>query len=709
MPTSYPTPVGANPTGAPIQPGQNLDNPITPGNTQSTTLAQDQAKAANQGKPGYDIVGNPIATQSTTTLSSNKTADVSNIQNKTNQLSQTGVTTDPTTGVATNADNSVYTPGADNTPTEAPANGVSNGGYVGDVYYPPGATLPTDSTGSYQGTTAYSPTDVSILNNLNNEKSQNDAVTSSIISSIQNQYQQFIQQQQQTNTSQNEGEQNILLRNGSLQHTGSGQNVLSATVSYGISQLADLNNKEQMAILSAQQAGQNQDFQLQDKINKEISDIRDTKVAAATKLNDQIAAQNQKLSDQKMQATKDTAIATIVSSGISDPAQILSKLQAQGDTTISLADIKSSLSTLQPDAQAIVEIMKDASSNGAPPDVLTAIGQAKTTSDAIAASKSYLQTATGQLGDYLQYERTAQANGLVPEDYGTWKIKDDAQTAKEKESEAYGTAFATAQGKAAGTPTSTTLGATSPVESPQGITYNAPASIAPYVSFASNGVKYADLSGFAGTPTEKNQAVQDAQAAGYKVITNKNTALDVQNITDANAKLDDMQKAFSSITSDSATQRNLYGAAITTMAKELQTNPNVVASGIYQDAALDILKAMSGVQGFRGGASIVQQVKDTFPSATDTTDVANAKINTIKSLISDRENALVGSPSATDQSLITQKNNENNLTTNLTSVKTSNPKLYTAASSMFLATNPDTGQPYSAADILQAFPELNTK
>lgn len=355
----------------------------------------------------------------------------------------------------------------------------------------------------------------------------------------------------------------------------------------------------------------------------------------------------------------------------------------------------------------IQDIAAEAAKNGADKNTLAAINSASSVNDALNAAGDSLQTASGQLGDYLQYKRDAIANGLVPQDYATWKKADDAQTAKEKASEAYGTAFATAKGKAAGESSGVNNVITSPVTSSSGLIYNAPASIAPYVGFASNGVKYVDMSSFAGTPTEKNQAVQDAQKAGYKVITNKNTALDVQNITDANLKLDDMQKAFAGITQDSATSRALYGAAITTMAKKFQTDPNVVGADIYQDAALDILKAMSGVQGFRGGASIVQQVKDTFPSATDTTAVADAKINTLKSLITDRETALVGKPSASDQALIDSKNNENNITTNLNKLKTTDPKLYSAASSMFTSLNPDTGQPYSAADILQAFPELN--
>lgn len=45
--------------------------------TQSTTLAQDMEKAANQGKPGYDILGNPIKSSSTsTTTTPSKTSPV---------------------------------------------------------------------------------------------------------------------------------------------------------------------------------------------------------------------------------------------------------------------------------------------------------------------------------------------------------------------------------------------------------------------------------------------------------------------------------------------------------------------------------------------------------------------------------------------------------------------------------------------------------
>lgn len=55
------------------------------------------------------------------------------------------------------------------------------------------------------------------------------------------------------------------------------------------------------------------------------------------------------------------------------------------------------------------------------------------------------------------------------------------------------------------------------------------------------------------------------------------------------------------------------------------------------------------------------------------------------------------------------KDTEQKVVTGLNIIKTSNPQIYKAASSMYTTTNPTTGQPYTASDILQAFPELIQK
>ncbi len=620
----------------------------------STTLAQDQARAANQGKPGYTVLGDKITgntsaedaqitanqnaaaklgisipgvgggNQSTTTLSSNKTGDINNIQTTTNGLaSNNGLTTTTDANgnqVSTYADNTPYTPGADNSPVAAPANGISNGGYVGETYYPVGATLPKDSTGNYASITPYSPTDVQNINNIAQLKSQVDSLTAATISNIQASYQRLIQQQQQANTANTAGETALLLRNGGLQNTGSGSNVVAATVSYGISQLADLSNKMQSAVIAAQTAGQNQDFQLQDKLNKVATDAQANMRAVAQKMQDDITAANNKIADQQFQ-------------------------------------------TKQATTAAINNILTDATKNGADPATLAAIGKATTVQEALTAAAGNLQTMSGDFADYPQYKKDAIANGLVPLSATDWLAKKQTQDAKNKASEAYGTAFATAKGKAAGEAASSTTVPISPVTSSTGVTsglvFNAPASIAPYVNFSSNGVKYVDMSGFAGTPTEKNQAIQDAQNAGYKVITNKNTAADVQNISNAKLNIQSIKDAFDPLATDNATARDTYQAALNAGLKALQANPNMSAADVFQDSALDIFKAISGIQGFRGGASAVQQVKNTFPQVTDTKAVVDQKIANLNTMLDNRETVLVGKPNASDQSLIDAKNAKN--------------------------------------------------
>lgn len=240
---------------------------------------------------------------------------------------------------------------------------------------------------------------------------------------------------------------------------------------------------------------------------------------------------------------------------------------------------------------------------------------------------------------------------------------------------------------------STYNGATSPVTSPLGIDYNPPASIAPYVGFATNGVKYVDMSTFAGTPTEKNAAIADAQAAGYKIITNKNTALDMQNISNATSNLQLMKDAFDKDAPDSATARNTYAAALEGLNKYLQTGDEA-ALGTYGDTALDILKAISGVQGFRGGTAAIANVKETLPQIGDTQTIVDKKIANIQGLIDSRETALVGKPSLADQNLIDNANAKTSVNTYIQN----NPDQAETVAKLYEVQNPD-GSPVTDADV----------
>lgn len=175
-----------------------------------------------------------------------------------------------------------------------------------------------------------------------------------------------------------------------------------------------------------------------------------------------------------------------------------------------------------------------------------------------------------------------------------------------------------------------------------GDTVNIPVDVAPYYNVSSNGKEYIDASKLQGTTAEKKSIIDQAQKAGYKVILDASTANDLSNIKDANDKLDSIDTIISGIAQPNALARTFGGYGMTQLSTFFQSDPQKAAAGALQSVGLDILKAMSGVKGFRGNASVVQQVTDHLPKITDTVDVVNQKINYIKTLITDRENALVG-------------------------------------------------------------------
>jgi hypothetical protein len=80
----------------------------------------------------------------------------------------------------------------------------------------------------------------------------------------------------------------------------------------------------------------------------------------------------------------------------------------------------------------------------------------------------------------------------------------------------------------------------------------------------------------------------------------------------------------------------------------LQTNPQQAAASSLQAVGLDMLKAISGIQGFRGNTTVVQQINDHMPTIYDTNAVAQQKIDYIRQLITDRENSILGTSSKTD-------------------------------------------------------------
>ncbi len=337
----------------------------------------------SQGKksvinPNYS---SPASTQSTTTLSSNKNTDIKGIQNTTNQYAQGGVTTNPETGISQTASGQAYTP---YTTPEAPKTSKSGttdtGGYYGETYYAAGSQLPTDSTGKAVNLTATSPTNDRIMQSLNDQKAQSDALTSQMVAQIENQYAALQKQQEQVNAGANAATQGALFRSGAAQGDAYAQNAVQYQVQQGVSALADLNNKKQAAILQAQQAGQTQNFKLQEQINNQIAQIAQQQAAAGQKLSDQIMAAQQKSQEAQLQQQKDSAISDIYQSGITDVGGILSSLKRSGFTDVTAKDVSDSLKNTGVDE--INSIAKDAANNGGTLAQIHEISNAKSPAEA---------------------------------------------------------------------------------------------------------------------------------------------------------------------------------------------------------------------------------------------------------------------------------------------------------------------------------------
>jgi len=242
-----------------------------------------------------------LLNQSTTTLSSsNPTTKIPNIISNTNNYADKGLRTDVTSGTSTFPDGSIYNPEAN-------------------------AVADTSSE------------DTSIMDNLNAMRESLDSSTTNQIAAIQQQFAQRKAEQRDINAKLNKNTQNALLMGGATGQGSSAQyapisseGIVTAQESYGIKQIADLDNQENQLIMAAKEAQRTGDFRIMESINAEIEKKRQQKIEVATNLNKDIADRNNKLRENNLQIQKENAISELYSSGITDTAEIAKRLQKNG-------------------------------------------------------------------------------------------------------------------------------------------------------------------------------------------------------------------------------------------------------------------------------------------------------------------------------------------------------------------------------------------
>lgn len=338
---------------------------------------------------------------------------------------------------------------------------------------------------------------------------------------------------------------------------------------------------------------------------------------------------------------------------------------------------------------AITNTQDEAAKGGAPASVLAAIGSATNATDAINAAGQYLQASTDpDVANYMAYASAAKAAGQTPVPFESYQS-----------TVAYNKAFATAKGDAAGKAAGTPQVPTDAGVTQGSITSKAsfPKDLQPYANQSASGSWYVDLSG---ASASQRAALSAQVGADVTVITDKNQAADLKNQSDAISKLNIIAKVYADIAQPSALARDLGGAGLTDAEIAAQTDPKKAAALAVNDSALDILKAISGVQGFRGNATAVQQIKDALPQPGDTQDVAAQKLQLVAAQIQAREQSIIGAGGPNDYTQFTIRSEQQSQAA-LTAAGKKDPSAQQNITKILNTTNPATKQPYTYTEAAQ--------
>jgi hypothetical protein len=226
-------------------------------------------------------------------------------------------------------------------------------------------------------------------------KARADAETASTIDNIKARFASLIRKQEEFNRASEAKTQNTLLTGGVTGKGSSAQyaplssdRIVAAQVNYGLDQIADLVQKENELIAEAEAARYQKNYPDLERKLAEIANAKEKTQQAAIKLNDKIAAAEEKKREELLQSTKDTAIADLYASGVTDTASILKELRKAG-MNVSAQEVSSALKNSG--VEDINKVASLAAQNGAPLDIVARIGQAGSVAEANALASGYLQ------------------------------------------------------------------------------------------------------------------------------------------------------------------------------------------------------------------------------------------------------------------------------------------------------------------------------
>ncbi len=301
-----------------------------------------------------------------------------------------------------------------------------------------------------------------------------------------------------------------------------------------------------------------------------------------------------------------------------------------------------------------------AQKGGATPEQLAAMRDALANHDyasAIAAGGNSIVTAPGWMGEYMAYKKDAEARGQVAMDPVAFKNWDDNNK----------------------------------------------------ISIAKAGV--AGASGYSTQTLTKVQQIagqfdNEQSVKNYQVVSEGKSFLDsIPNNTKNPADQQGVIYAFAKIMDPNSVVREGEYNTVQKYAQSWADTFGFNAKRIFSNSPFLSEEAIKNMK-----ATIASKVKASESSYKNIYDEYGRRINKVSGgkdgseFITDYSK---GYTSTSSNLIQLEEQKAQKIESALTTLKTSNPKLYTTASKMYTSVNPSTGAPYTSDEILQAFPELN--
>lgn len=355
----------------------------------------------------------------------------------------------------------------------------------------------------------------------------------------------------------------------------------------------------------------------------------------------------------------------------------------------------------------IQDVAKLAAQNGASKATLSAINSATTVEDALAAAGDNLQTATGTLGDYLQYKRQAEAAGQIPISYDAYKAKEDQREANLAYSKAYATAKGTAAGSIAGQTTIPTNTTTKPyVDAFNSAAGGLTATQLKQAQATFNGLLASgDLDG------AKAYIVRTAFAGA-----NANEQTQAIGRYQALSALNDIQSLLKEASAKGAAP-NLVTGNIANSAKKLGVSSNDDLNYISSRIQAELQTYRRAMTGVAFSPQETAQYQALFPSITNTDALNTTQLNALADALNSNNRATLSfyigdsnydklyGPSATSHLPSSIVAEESAAQASVADFLSANPDKTEEVKAAFSVVNPQTGKPLTAVEFLQVFPE----